>query len=449
MAYSNRPANAEFLSSLDLVNARDIQKELFNTTSEMQDFDWFSEMNGRMVGTSSEKVEHYEEGSIFKAFTIASAVAGTGADAGKIVLTLNAASHTADGKHSYPRLEDTVVITSNSTQWTVHKKDTSVNNAHKLTVAPISDTDTIADLTALASVKAYIPTNSFAEGSDSPTGRTGDSVRYEYQTQIFKEAYEVTGSADTTESYIWVPGKDGVKRPFYTIRGEAATADRFRAEIAMGLLIGKKSKSGLVDASGNSKRTAEGLIPIVERSGVEQLFATTPTLDDLEALIKKLNVKRACDEYMFRPDHDLNVKLDRLISSEMQENAIRYEMIGGKEKARLAGFNTFAIGSYTFHKQEMKVFNHSELLGNDPKYTMFSLLIPLGFKKDPKNKKDQAQLQVRFKEGNGINRAYDVWEFGGQAKNRSNGQDKRTVTYLSEQTLQVMGAGDFGIFKKQ
>lgn len=445
MLTTSAPAGAKFLSALDLIelNERDVYKKLFNRDPEASFFDFFEQEKSRMTPTSNHLIEHYEDGSIFENISIASAVAGTGT---AVVATLAAASHSSDGKTSYVREQDQLEL-YNRAQYVVQVKDTSVNGAHKITLTPVNGSQTAAPL-SLAGTFAWVVGNAWADATDQPGGITSQPEKFANHTQIFKEGLVITGETEASKQLIDVPGPDGKSSPYYIMKLELDTVTRFRAKEHNALMFGQMSDSGLKDKQGDSMRTTKGLVPAIEQYGGFIGYTAVGIDSIFKPLTKHLDVKRACNEYMLRPAHDLNYALDRIVSTEMQHLGINYDMIGGKEKATMAGFSTFGIDSYTFHKKKMELLTHDKLAGASGNYANFSIGIPMGMKKDPKSQKMLPQMGIRYR-GNGlVSRAYKVWETGSNASTPTNENDSKKINYRSEKGLQLMGAKDFFTINK-
>jgi hypothetical protein len=444
-----RSAKAQLVSAAELIDKRDIYKKLFLRDPELGFFDYFASIEGRSEAVSNEVYEHYEEGSIFASFTIASAT-GTGTNGAPLVLTLAAASHSADGTKSYPQVGGTIQLVQNGSQFYIKSKSVSVNGAHTLTCTRINSTQTVTAAN-LTNTKAWVIANAYSKGTGQPDGISGKPERWENQTQIIKGAFDITGSDETNETYIEVDGPNGPIACYY-LKGEADEFDRFKARIANAILFQEKSDTDLVDAAGDSLRTTGGLIPGVEDYGLSQTYNKTGTTYDpltfFSPIIKKLNAARACDEYMMRADLDFSLRTDSLVSIEMKAyGSLVYNGIGGKQKAEVAGYDSFKWGSWTFHKTQEKLFTHDQLAGTGTNYNEYALLIPLGFKKDAKSKKDMPQIRLRHKALGGNSRQFKVWQTGSNAPTPTNELDVRKVNYRAEVGLQYMGIKDFMIVK--
>lgn len=89
--------------------------------------------------------------------------------------------------------------------------------------------------------------SSYAEGTRSPLASSRNPVKYSNYTQIFKDTYELTGTAKETKLRTGDPMKNDKKRKAF---------DHARA-IEMSILFGQKSE--VVGANGKPQRTFDGI----------------------------------------------------------------------------------------------------------------------------------------------------------------------------------------------
>ena len=89
--------------------------------------------------------------------------------------------------------------------------------------------------------------SAYGEGTDAPSAVSRNPVKYSNYTQIFKDTYELTGTADVTEARTGDPWSNDKKRKSF---------DHARA-IELAMLFGRKHEG--TDANGKPKRTMGGL----------------------------------------------------------------------------------------------------------------------------------------------------------------------------------------------
>ncbi len=110
--------------------------------------------------------------------------------------------------------------------------------------------------------------STYAEGTASPRAVSRNPIKYTNYTQIFKDTYEITGTANSTKFRTGEPWSLDKKRKMF---------DHSRA-IELSMLLGKPSES--IGYNGKPKRTMAGLryqIP----AGNQYVYSTGTTLFDL------------------------------------------------------------------------------------------------------------------------------------------------------------------------
>ena len=110
--------------------------------------------------------------------------------------------------------------------------------------------------------------SSYAEGTRAPLSNSRNPMKYSNYTQIFKDTYELTGTATETKLRTGDPVKNDKKRKAF---------DHARA-IEMSLLFGQKSE--VVGANGKPQRTFDGIRKFVAAQNTT-VFAAPYDLNDL------------------------------------------------------------------------------------------------------------------------------------------------------------------------
>lgn len=117
--------------------------------------------------------------------------------------------------------------------------------------------------------------SSYAEGTRAPLSATRNPMKYSNYTQIFKDTYELTGTATETRLLTGDPLKNDKKRKAF---------DHARA-IEMALLFGQKSE--VVGANGKPQRTFDGIRKFISAT-TTTVFTAPYNLNDLMAAIGKV-----------------------------------------------------------------------------------------------------------------------------------------------------------------
>lgn len=114
--------------------------------------------------------------------------------------------------------------------------------------------------------------SAYAEGTSAPRATTRNPVKFLNYTQIFKDAYELTGTADATEARTGDPWSNDKKRKMF---------DHARA-IELSILFGRKSET--TGPNGKPRRTMGGLREFIPASRTTVFGAATTTSSFLDAL---------------------------------------------------------------------------------------------------------------------------------------------------------------------
>ena len=110
--------------------------------------------------------------------------------------------------------------------------------------------------------------SSYAEGTRAPLANSRNPVKYSNFTQIFKDTYELTGTAAETKVRTGDPVKNDKKRKAF---------DHARA-IEMSILFGQKSET--VGINGKPQRTTDGIRKFIA-AGNTTIFTAAYDLNDL------------------------------------------------------------------------------------------------------------------------------------------------------------------------
>lgn len=114
--------------------------------------------------------------------------------------------------------------------------------------------------------------SSYAEGTRAPLANSRNPFKYNNYTQIFKDTYELTGTAAETHIRTGDPVKNDKKRK---------TFDHARA-IEMALLFGQKSET--VGSNGKPQRTTDGIRKFIAAGNTTVFTAAYDLQDVLDAI---------------------------------------------------------------------------------------------------------------------------------------------------------------------
>lgn len=186
----------------------------------------------------------------------------------------------------------------------------------------------VAGTTALAladNTKLLLIGSSYAEGTRAPLSNTRNPFKYNNYTQIFKDTYEMTGTAEQTRLLTGDPVKNDKKRK---------TFDHARA-IEMALLFGQKSE--VVGSNGKPQRTFDGIRKFVAAQNTTVFTAAYSLTQLLDAIspIFDFDTEAGDQRIAFVGNGALNALNYRLLNSTGQ-SAVR---INYDSKATAWGMN--------------------------------------------------------------------------------------------------------------
>lgn len=114
--------------------------------------------------------------------------------------------------------------------------------------------------------------SAYAEGTSAPRATSRNPVKFYNYTQIFKDSYELTGTADATEARTGDPWSNDKKRKMF---------DHARA-IELSILFGRKSET--TGPNGKPRRTMGGLREFIPSSRTTVFGAAVTTSSFLDAI---------------------------------------------------------------------------------------------------------------------------------------------------------------------
>lgn len=416
------PYTNTFVTSLS-VNKPDIYNQLFKRDPELKSYFNFMRDLGAMKSIAQDNAKHFEKRSIFDGGSVGTGGATANGD-GSLTFTVPAAQVTNGSIYA---LVGNLVEFATGQQGRVK----AVNGA-TVTVEPYGR-DAQAAIVPLVAVAAgttfMVFSNGHGEGTGQPGSRRQTVDAYNSYSQIFKNSYQVTGSAETTEAWFEYEGKQ-----VYALVGEEDEAQRHLAEIDMGMLFGK---GGLTV---DGVQLTKGLLQHARERGVNATGGIT-AITDYNALCRVYTKLRAPHEHALFNGIDAEIAQNQLFQTAKYYEGIQFSEIGGEQKAVSLGFKSYTVNGFSFHGSRMNVFNHANLAAQDGfAYTKTTLGMPLAKVKDPKTGEDSMMVEIRNKDFGGINRWHKAWQTGANAPIPTNDVDERRAHWLTEALLQVKGA---------
>ncbi len=293
-----------------------------------------------------------------------------------------------------------------------------------------------------ANAEIIIYSNAHGEGSNQPRSLDHRIVPYTWQTQIFKNTYEYTGTAENL--MLWLDQK-------WTFKGEQDALKIIMNQVEMGLVVGDNiTNTTLANLYGTTPlQTSNGLINNILGGGITQGYTTVSGfgIPDIFTLSEQVDANKGAMENWLFLGIQLSSLFDQNIMNAFQNGAISYASFGneGKEVAIRLGFSSVMVNNYVFHKKIYKPFNDPQMLGSvGYTWNQEGFMIPGDSGSDAKTGDKISSIAVRVRKNRGmVTNPVDLMKVG------DDGADKKQVRYLSDKGLQTFGIGRFAYIFKQ
>lgn len=415
---------AAYLDSADALNKLEIDGYLVDRYSDFGGaglLNWL-ESQGNFEESGQNVFYHGEKNWLFLGQKIASSVVS----GSKVAITIHADS--LDAGVAAPRVSEIIMFPSGVTAYV-----DAVAGA-VITVQPQTGTSA-ATLAAEATVGTYFSllSNAQIEGSSNMTSYVSKPLIFQGNTQIFREAFDMTGTAASNKSYFTSRGG----KPYYYIQQEMDAVMRLRHKINFGMIF--QPAAAFTDASGTAAPTSTGLIPIAKQDGISYNTAVggSFTIDDIEAINLALDAENAGNSVQFWIGNQLNQELQRSVTDTMQMSVSYGTFKGGKDRALELGFNSIKIGQRQWDVNVSGIFHHPQITGlAGMNHAMSGILLPTDSMIDTVTGKKESSISMCYKkQGDGQDRRYRF----GKIDFDTNLQDKISTGYMAEMGLKVRG----------
>jgi hypothetical protein len=454
MAFLTGTVNKAYISSIALMDERELLHQVLDVTSEDATIVDIFELTGRMVQTDQVEYTHKTNNYIFRAGTI-SAIDATnnGEDAGA---TNETAVITLTTDEELPIIGEHALF-QNKRMGRV----TAVNTGTRVvTVSPFSDdnSDTLSPVGNLIAVaqKVSFFSASYGEGSDDPSTKRPSFVTSTNQIQIFKTAREITDVQKVATVEVQYDGK---KLILYKMQHDAFF--EHRAKMAYHFLIGKKATT--TDGDGKTVWATQGLRQyilngdgtVLTTGGVDVPLSTTITQANFRTMSRSLDKRGAGPEYWLWVGGDLDADIDEVFQNTtgLTNGGILYNSWGmgdGKQKSIELGCSSFRFYNRTFHKKKLVAYDHPEVFApTDFTFAQEGYLIPGGKTKIDYSGSTIDSLRTRYMSNDGTDWGkYNEVLTGKLAPTPTNTQSVLHISYQSIMGLEACGIRQFGIFSK-
>jgi hypothetical protein len=411
-------------------------------------------------GTAAPTTGHYEYPWIKNLVTVGSIVTASTGPGSQVVFELDAAdmfdAQVSVGgvalQASYPVEKEEMLLPGDALAVIV-EKDTSVT-PHRLTVLPKDGNLDLATL--ILPNQAYaISSNTHAEGSGLPAGRTPRIIDYTNTFQIIKTKSSVSGSEATNEMYFEpLEGQPGS----FILKGDWDAMHRFEDAVDGALVFGTQNTNPLLvdqdtDMGYDVPYTGtEGLVPFAvnegnvdtynvfsindfddvsayyegERIGVRELI----TLCGMQLYIEQENVL----QNFLNADVNSQLWYDWLNPSDWVDDYQPNDAM--KDQYLHIGFKGLNKAGYTYGIRLLHVFNENVGAGASIyNYQRRQLIIPKGYSKDKRSGESRPTMGYEYKQLGQYSREYIYGMIGGAGITEvmpSNQFDTRKKFHISE-----------------
>lgn len=443
-----------YISSIDLLDERELLNQVLNVTGEDTTIMDIFEMTGRMVQTDQVTYHAKTNDYIFRAGVISAIDATNNGD--KPAATNETLVLTLTDLDELPIIGETALL-PNKKQGAV----TAVNTSTKVvTITPFSDEakHTLNPGGAEVAVSDVVSffSGAYGEGSDDPTPKKPTFVNTSNQIQIFKTARALTDIQKVSTVEVVYDGK-----PYILYKLQHDCIYEHKAKIAHQLLVGQRATT--VDAEGNTVWRTQGIREHILggdgetllTGGVDIPLSAAITQANIRTMSRSLDKRGAGKSYFFWVGGDLKADLDELLTGlvGVKDGSIDFSFWGSanpKQRAIDLGVDAFKLYDRNFHVKKIEAYDHPEVFAHgDMDLASEGYLIPAGKAKIDHSGTTIDAIRTRFMSGDGTD--FGKWnEFrGGRLANPAT--KSRSVLEFSYETilgLEFLNVRQSGIFSK-
>ena len=377
---------------------------------------------------------HYEENHIHTTIHALNAIAASAAGA-TCLITLD--PQDLDGNNNfYARVGDEIMF-PNEVMGLITAINTIVATAPVLSVAPVTQADSIPAITAGQTL--IIRTSAFSEGSDQPANALSGTWEYENDCQIIKESIGATGTELVSEDWFDVTSK-GQAIPMYYRKGQIDIDYRMALKIDGALLWGRRSDGSITDVTTNKPfKLTEGLIPYIRRVGNEQLYTNGAfAVGAFDTMDNTLDRNFAGSYILGLVGLSLHQQIENALVNYFANTNIVYakqainDVLFHKDEALSASVNfTYLTKSQrTYLFKRMGAFNNPQIEGATGYIAnTLGVFMPINKKKDPVSGNMVDSIGTRYRALGPYSRRMEVWDINGAGPGLKVISIDRTNTY--------------------
>lgn len=351
---------------------------------------------------------------------------------------------TAGAENANARVKDRVIISDGVVE--VQGVISAVNSATEFVVLN-------GDLGAFAFAGA-VTVSIFS--SEFKKGEEGFSQGFEYTpifhtnySHIMKEYYDVAESDMAHDTWLKTPqGED---------KWFAYEIDKTRAKMANKVelthVFNRRAIAGSPAQLAGFDGGVDGIVPTVEaRGNVGNGYIET--LDEMDAITKRLKRQGNCTSYTAWADQDQRIKFSNMLGAvnKMSDTGANYGVFNNNKNLAIhLDFESFTRNGMSFHLTDWKVLNDPTLMGGGEFLTtsVACMFIPAGEKQitnENGGKEGSPYVAIRYRKKGQVDRQMKTKIFGLPGTEIK--ADKMEIEYITEQTNQVIGANEYLVVKR-
>lgn len=455
-----------YLSSLDLKEGmyKPEVSEIFVQRYGRQDMTGLLDMLGKTNGIGNIEFTHYEQERIHGKFLVASA-ASAAAGSADIVLTMQSGdTYSFSGQSPYS--------TSNSFSSTMPQVYDQIEfGGFQAVVKAVSGTSVTAirmrnDVAVPARAEGeevIILGTAFPEFSKQGESRNSQLISYTGYLQTHRRVHKVSGQELGMKSWAEFKGKDGKVGYAWFLQGIADEYHRFLNE-REGLLLAGQRANNLAAFLGTSPtgdfasvNTTEGYIPQVKNNGIVEGYSSAGLdLNDIDSMVRNLQVFRGDTENYLFCSHNFKLELDALVKGDFDNGAIIFNSFNGKDEQMVKySIDKFEYGGFKFGTKVLDIFSDPSFLGyTGGEYQNIAMVTPMGEtvtynRQNSTSSTRVPSLRVNFLQTPDESRYYKEWVTGAGMGVANSDEDGISVHMLTQCGLEAFALNRHGLFVRE
>lgn len=413
-----------FISPLDILKPEEWSILADRYGDQFKSAYLFFRAMGSEYPTARDTYNHTEVDRYYQNIKVLANVAGTGAG-NPLLFTLSPDSLDANNNFFVDTKKH--ILFKGGVVGRVTNINTSVPSAPVITVVPVMATEAIPALTAGEELILF--TNAHGQGTGQPVGTRSTVSKFTNYTQIIKGTFSADGSSQTEQTWLTL---NGVENAAFTILGQEVAEHSMAIAIDGALMFGKPNTNNLND-EGNRLTMTKGFIPsIIERGNLAPVPVGTVNISDYNRFGRIFQRENCPDVICQLMGYDRwtatstmlfnyfrNTNMEAATSAALSKMYPGMDGNSAKGLQGLLDFEVIKIGGYTYVMKVMKSWSDPTTYGSAGyTYKDAAVFWPMGkVNTDPETKRNFETIATRYKELNGINRRYKLWNVGGAVGN--------------------------------